>query len=270
MKKLLLVLLICAAGDLVAQEFEGSITWTIKMEFSDPRMKQQMEDTHKRINDPLNRAKLTEMEARMNDTKARGEVERNPKARRELDQSAAEMHGASMFPTGLTVTAKNGSSVTKVDGVFPEHEILFQKENNQRFAVNRKFKQFSTLPKREGRNMKSDSLAIVTKTNEVAKIQGYNCVKYIVEKKEGGLPSTQEIWATTEITGFDINAIARLPVARVQWNLKRIEGVPLKLMGKNRDGVFTMEATEVKQAPQNAEQFKIPGDFRETAKRMTR
>jgi hypothetical protein len=270
MKKLLLVLLICAAGDIVAQEFEGSITWAIKMEFSDPLKKQQMEDTHKRINDPLNRAKLTEMEGRMNETKARGGAERNPKVRKELDESTAAMQGASMFPTGLTVSVKNGSSVSKVDGVFPEHEILYQKENDQRYTVNRKMKQFSTLPKRERRNAKSDSLATVTKTNEVAKIQGYNCTKYIVEKMEGGLTSTQEIWATTEITGFDVNSIARLSVARVQWNLKRIEGVPLKLVGKNRDGVFSMEATEVKQAPQNAEQFKIPGDFRETAKRVTR
>lgn len=270
MKNLLIIVFACLAGNLAAQQFEGTITYKITMEFSDPRKKTQMEETRKRINDPRNRARYEQIEGKLSDPQARVTMERNPRERKEMDQAMAEIEGGSMFPTGIRISMKNENSLTELQGVFPYSLLLYLKENNQRYVLNRKLKTFSPVSARERRTFKSDSSAVVTRTSEKANILGYECTKFIVEKMKGGQPVTQEVWTTTDIKGFDVSSLQRQNIARIQWNLDKVEGVPLKLTGKNNDGVFTVEAVEIKAQPQPEADFKIPGDFKEVPNRNVR
>lgn len=270
MKNLLIIVFACWAGNLAAQQFEGSITYKIVMGFSDPRKKAQMEETRKRIDDPRTRARYEQIEGKLSDPQARVTMERNPRERKEMDQAMAEIEGGSMFPTGIRISVKNENSLTELQGVFPQSVLLYLKENNQRYVLNRKLKTFSPVSARERRTFKSDSAAVVTRTTEIANILGYECTKFIVEKMKGGQPVTQEIWTTTDIKGFDVSSLQRQNIARIQWNLDKVEGVPLKLTGKNNDGVFTVEAVEIKAQPQPEADFRIPGDFKEVPNRNMR
>jgi hypothetical protein len=62
MKKLLFSLFVISAFTVRAQNFEGIITWKMTTEITDPKMKAQMEEAQKKMNDPANQAQMKEMQ----------------------------------------------------------------------------------------------------------------------------------------------------------------------------------------------------------------
>lgn len=103
----------------------------------------------------------------------------------------------------------------------------------------------------------------VTKTNETAKIAGYNATKYIVEVNNNGNKTIQNIWATTEIKDFDLKSLSKQKFGRDKMYLDKIDGVPLKIEMSTKEANMTMQVTEIKREPLNAADFTIPADFKE-------
>ncbi|MGC4021693.1 MAG: DUF4412 domain-containing protein [Cyclobacteriaceae bacterium] len=105
----------------------------------------------------------------------------------------------------------------------------------------------------------------VTKTNETAKIIGYNCTKYVVTVSERGQTMTSNIWATTDIKDIDVSAMKKQRMGRGQSMFyDGIDGMPLKIESTTPQGNMVMEVTDIKRESLDASLFTIPSDFKET------
>jgi hypothetical protein len=66
------------------QQFEGTVTWTMKMEVTDPKLKAEMERGQQRMSDPANQAKMKEMQEKMNDPRMKAMMESNPQMKAQM------------------------------------------------------------------------------------------------------------------------------------------------------------------------------------------
>ena len=274
MKKLMLLLLLAGVLQAKGQTFEGTVRWTMKMDITDPKMKAEMEKSQKQMDDPANQAKVKEMEAKMNDPQMKAMMEANPQMKAQMENAMKMMKGGgganmnSMMPTGMTMRIKSQNTLTRMDGGMADgQEMLHQKDKNQTVRLDRKNKTYSVLPSggKDGDASAAAAAAKITKTSETAKILGYNCTKYLAEVTEGGRPSTQIFWTTTDIKDFDMKSLASQRMGRGQNALfyDKIEGVPLKIEMASPQGNMVMEVAEIKRETLNANDFTIPSDFTE-------
>src|SRR5262249_47645484 len=92
MKKLMMMLLMFATAKVWAQNFEGTIKWSMKMEVTDPELKAKMADGQQKMNDPANQAKMKELQEKMKDPQFKAMMENNPQMKammEKMNQGAA-------------------------------------------------------------------------------------------------------------------------------------------------------------------------------------
>lgn len=268
MKNLLVFAVLFVSTAALAQNFEGTIKWSMKVDM-DPQQKAQMEQAQKSLNDPEQQARIKEMQEKMNDPQMKAMMESNPQAKAQMEKMMAAMQGGntnSMVPTGLTIKIKDQNTLSKMEGGMFGGETLFLKDKNVTYSINRTAKTYTVFATAESNtnNVKRQSTAKVTKTTETATILGYTCIKYKVDIDEEDNKMTQYIWATTAIKDFDFKAFAkqRMSGGRPMF-YGEIEGVPLRMQVINTGANMTMEVTEIKREVVPASVFTLPADFKE-------
>ncbi len=262
MKKLLVVLMVLAGVTSYAQNFEGSISWSMKTEVTDPQMKAQMEQSQKRMNDPAQQAKMKEMQAKMNDPQMKALMDANPQMKAQMETAMKGGDLSSMMPSGMKIKMKGGNTLTKMEGGMAM-EILYLKERDLSVNLNRENKSYTVLPHSNGGNNPAmmGPKPKVTKTNETAKILNYNCTKYLVETMDRGKPMTQVFWTTTEIKDIDAKSLAKQRMGRGNQMMmyEGLEGVPLKIEMTTPEMKMNMEVTEIKKESLPDSDFSIAG-----------
>jgi len=269
MKKLLVIVALFFGAKAYAQSFEGTIKWSMKMDFTDPNQKAKIEEAQKKMNDPANQAKMKEMQAKMNDPQFKAMMDNNPQMKAQMEAAMKMMQGGditSMIPKGVTTEIKGLNTLTKMEGGAFTHDILHLADKNQTFSIDRTNKTYSlmTMPQNENKDA-SDATVKVTKTSETQTLLGYNCTKYIVEYTENGRSMTQYLWATPDIKGIDFKAMAKQNAAASggrRMYFDKVDGVLLKVEMKTPEVNFTMEVTELKRQSLPASDFSIPSDYK--------
>jgi len=268
MRKLILVVALLFVAKAYAQNFEGTIKWSMKMEITDPKQKAQMEEAQKRMSDPANQAKMKEMQEKMNDPQMKAMMESNPQMKAQMEKMMATMGSGdltSLIPKGMALKIKNMNSLTKLEGGAFASEILHLADKDQTYTIDRENKTYSLLAPPSTEKKDSDPTVKVTKTSETAKILGYNCTKYIVEYTDKGHTMTQNLWATTEIKDIDFKAMAKHSAAASKGQrmyFDKVDGVPLRVEVKSPSGNITMEVTDIKRESLSASDFSIPSDYK--------
>jgi len=262
MKNLLIAVLLIISINVLAQNFEGTMIWSMKMEITDPLKKAQMEEAQKMMQDP---EKIKEMEKQLADPQVQQMMAQNPQMKAQMEKVLAMMKsgGGSLIPTGMTVKIKNGNSLSKLDGSFIDNDFLYLKDKNQTYMIDRNNKTYSITTTKVDDN---DSLeAKVTKTSETTKVLNYTCTKYIVEYTINNKSMVQNIWATKEIKGLDLSSMANQQMGggKGMTFLKEIDGTPLKMEMNLPEGQMMMEAKQIKRESLSSADFTIPADYKE-------
>ena len=268
MKKLIPCFLLLLAFGAKAQNFEGTIKWSMKMEITDPATKAKMEEAAKRMSDPAMQARMKEMQSKMNDPQMKSMMDNNPQMKAQMEGAMKMMQGgdlSSMIPKGFTIRIKGQNTRTKMEGGAMAMEILYLKDKDQAYSLDRQNKTYSPLTGNNSTQGSTSTPPKVTKTSETTKILNYICTKYIVEIKEGDRTIQESIWATTEIKDIDLKSLAKQKMGRGQSIFyEGVEGVPLRVEMNMTEGNTTMEVIEIKRESLSAADFSIPSDFKET------
>jgi hypothetical protein len=264
-----LLLLLVLPGH--AQLFEGTLHWKMEAVITDPATKAQMEQAQKKMNDPATKAQMKELEAKMNDPQFKAMMDANPQMKTQMEAmlKAAKGGSNSFIPTGLEVKTKNGNNLTKMEGgIMANMEVLYLKDKNQSYRIDRESKTYSVLPKGdEHQDDKTKTPEVnVTKTGETRKILDYTCTKYVAESTHQGKKTTQVFWATTEIKDFDMKSMAKQSFGNSPQRLfyDKIDGVPLRIEMTVPEGNMIMECTSMKRQSLPAADFAIPAGYKET------
>jgi hypothetical protein len=268
MKKLVILFVFLLAGRAYSQGFEGTIHWTMKVEFTDPQRKAQIEEAQKKMNDPATQAQMKQMQEKMNDPQFKAMMESNPQMKAQIEKAIAAMSSGgvnSMFPTGFIIQTKSGSMLSKMEGGVIGIETLYQKDKDKTYTLDRDNKTYSTLKVSDKPETAAGTGEVkVTKTTETAKILSYTCTKYIVERKTQNDTYTQFIWATTEIKDIDLSGLSKQKMGKdYQLYLDKIDGVPLRVEMKTKEANMTMEVNQLKKESIPASTFAVPADFKE-------
>ena len=239
------------------------------MEISDPATKAKMEEARKKMSDPAMQAKMKEMQAKMNDPQMKAMMDANPQMKAQMEGAMKMMQGGdfnAMIPKGFTIKIKGQNTLTKVEGGMMAIDILYLKDKDQSYHLDRQNKTYSVIGTNQP-NQKSSSTPPpkVIKTSETTKILSYTCTKYLVEVTAGERKINQVIWATTEIKDLDLKSLAKHRLAQGQTIFyEGVEGVPLRVESNMTEGNMSMEVTEIKREGLGAADFIIPSDFKET------
>ena len=113
MKNLALLLFLVVSPALLAQDFEGSITWDIKATIKDPQMKAQMEQAQKQMSDPATQKQMKEMQEQMSNPQFKAMMESNPQMKAQMERMMAMAQGGNVndiIPKGMMVKIKSGNS----------------------------------------------------------------------------------------------------------------------------------------------------------------
>jgi len=252
-----------------SQDFEGTITWAISMEITDPALKKKMENANKELSSPQNQAQIKELQKQLNDPQYKAMFDQNPQMKDMLEKQLAAMSGGgasaginSMVPKSIEVKIKGGNSLVKTIGGMFESEILYLKDKDRTFTLDRKNKSYSS---RENKPTDSQGEFKVTKTEEFLGILTYKCRKYIIESTEKGQKITYFVWSTTDIKNIDTKQLSKIRLGRSENAafISKVDGMPLKIQAANQDGNMTMEVTALKKELHPAELFVIPAGFTE-------
>lgn len=266
MKKLIPCLLLLAAWTAKAQNFEGTIKWSMSMEITDPATKAKIEEAKKKMSDPAEQAKMKKMQEQMNDPQMKAMLDANPAMKAQMENAMKMMQSgdmSAMMPKGFTIKVKGGNILTSIDGGPMPMDMLYLKDKDQTYRIDRTGKTYSAMGGHGG--AQNQPTPKVTKTSETKKILDYTCTKYLVEVNEGQRTMQETIWATNEIKDIDLKALARQRMARGQsFMMEGIDGVPLRVEAASHEGNMTMEVTEIKKESLNAGDFTIPTDYKET------
>lgn len=256
----LLLISNCVTG----QQFEGKLKWSATMEYKDQRKKDEIEKSQRKDLNPHQKAKLKEMDARMEDPEMKEMIEKNPQMKEQMLMASSGIMGGLPFPTSVVIKVKDENTITQISYGGIINEILYIKKKDQSYALDHLKKTYTKIATAAEGKIIQNKPPVVTKTSEATKILGYNCIKYVVNLTENGKRSSQEIWSTIEIEGLNSSQLGKYTMAKkTKWFLESIEGFPLRLIQKTHDGVFSMEATEIIEEPQRERDFVIPIDYKE-------
>ena len=271
MKKIWLFLFLLVAMATGAQTFQGTITWSVKYDITDPQKKAEMEKHQKEMSDPANQEKMKKMQEQMNTPEMKSMMEANPQMKARMEAAMAMLQGGnagSMMPTSFIVKTDGTNSISKMEGGMMNMEMLYQTDKGKSYMINRNAKTYSLLPSYNDTDHKRDSVQHkVTKTSETMKIIGYTCTKYIVElTTQRGTTLNQVFWTTTEIKGLDMRSMAkqRMGNGGQSFYYEGMAGVPLRVEMPNPQMNMVMEVTDIKKESLPATDFAIPADFTET------
>jgi len=266
MNKLLSVVLVFAMYSASAQGFEGTIKWSMKMEITDPDMKAKMDASQKKMNDPAQQEKMKKMQEQMSDPKMKAMMDANPAMKAQMENMMKMQQGggdpSAFMPKGMIMKIKGENSLVTMDGGMMAGDILTTKDKTVR--LDRDAKTYSVLPTGDNPGQTKQQ-PTVTKTSETMKVLGYTCTKYVSSMTEGDHVISSNIWSTTEIKDIDLKALAKQRMGRGQSMFAgNIDGVPLRIESKSKEGNMIMEVTDIKRESLNAADFTIPADFTET------
>ncbi len=273
MKIRLLIAFLLLANFAGAQEFEGTIKWSMKTEITDPKLKAQMEEAEKKMKDPATQAQMKQAMEKMNDPQFKKMMDSNPQLKAQMEMMIKNMQGgsmSSMMPTGMTMKTKNGNALSAVEGgVMGGMETLYLKGKNESYVINRESKTYSVVLHNSEASATTthDPTVTVTKTGVTQKILNYTCTKSIVTISEGGQTINQIFWTTNEIKGLDFKSMSdqRMGKGKQSMYYKDLDGVPLKMEMTMPQGTMTMEVTEIKKQTLPASDFEVPSGFTKTA-----
>lgn len=268
MKTVLTLFCWLAISFCIAQNFEGTIKWSVKSEITDPKMKAQMEEAQKKMSDPATQAQMKQMQEKMNDPQMKAMMEQNPQLKAQMENAAKMMQGgdmSSMMPTGFTIRVKNGNTLTHMEGgMMGGTETLYKKDKSETFLINRNSKTYSKMAGNHP-NDPATTQVKVSKTSETQKILNYTCTKSIVTTTHEGKSITQYIWTTKEIKDFDLKSLSKQQVGKGQSMFyDNIDGVPLKMEMITPQMKMTMQVMEIKKESLPVSAFEIPGGYTET------
>lgn len=270
MKIRLFLLLFLLSSAIRAQEFEGVIKWSMKMDITDPKLKAQMEEAEKKMADPATQAQMKEAMEKMNNPEMKNMMESNPQLKAQMEAMMKNMQSGnmnSMMPTGMTLKTKGGNVISGIEGgMMGGMETLFLKDKNESYLINREAKTYTVLPKHESSASNHDPSVTVKKTMETQKILNYNCIKTLVTVSDGTHTVNQVFWTTTELKGIDFKSLSSQSMGQGKEAMyyKDLEGVPLKIEMTMPQGTMTMEVTEIKKQSLPASDFQIPSGFTKT------
>lgn len=271
MKIRLLFLLFLSSAAAIAQDFEGTLKWSMKMDITDPKAKAQLEEAERQMKDPANQARMKEALDRMNSPEMKKMMESNPQLKAQMEAVIKNMQGGkmnSMLPTGMTIKTKNGNVLSTVEGgVTGGMETLHLKARNESYLINRENKSYSVIQDHEPGTpgqAPHEPAVTIKKTDETQKILGYTCTKTLVTVSEGSETINQVFWTTHEIKGLDFKSLANQKIGRGKeaFYYRDLDGVPLKIETIIPQGIMTMEMTEIKKQALPASDFEIPAGFR--------
>jgi Domain of unknown function (DUF4412) len=268
MKKNLIFLGCIIASALCAQTFEGTVKWSIKTEITDPALKAQMDGAQTKLNDPATQAQMQELQKQMNDPAMKALMESNPQMKAQMEQlmgGKMNMDLNSMIPSGFTQKMKGGNTLTIMEGGMTGNmEILFLKDKNQSYRLDRQRKSY-TLLNGDGNFGSSKPAVKITKISETLKILNYTCTKYTADVTENGRTQTHFYWTTKEIKDFDVKSLQqqRMGKDNNSFYFEGIEGVPLKMEVSFPEGKMVMEVISLKKEAMAQTDFIIPVDFKE-------
>jgi hypothetical protein len=269
MKNIIFAALLLSSIKVIAQNFEGTIKWTIRTEITDPKQKAQMEEAQKRMSDPATQAQMKQMQEKMNDPQFKAMMEANPQMKAQMEKMlGATQSGdmSSLVPKGFVVKIKSGNTLTKIEGGMFASDILYLKAKDQAYSLDMANRTYSIMNPASAASATKDADIKVTKTSETAKILNYNCAKYIVDVTKNGTKTSQYLWTTTEIKDIDLTSLSKQSFGKGQnFFYENVEGVPLRIETKTNGVNINMEVTEVKKESLNAADFVIPADFKEVA-----
>lgn len=274
MKKIIAIALLLMASRAQAQNFEGTVKFSMKAEITDPKMKAQMEQGQKAMSDPANQTKMKELKEKMNDPQFKAMMEANPQMKAQMEKmmnpAAGDDMMSSMMPKGLIFKVKGGNTLTLMEGGMMPSEILHLKDQDKTYRLDRANKTYSEMTHHSSSGDQKGSHSApevkITKTSETMKILTYTCTKYIAAVKQGDKTINQIYWTTTEIKDFDMNSLRKQNMGRGNQAMfyEGIDGVPLKIEMPMPEATMVMEVTEIKKESLNAADFIVPPDFKET------
>ncbi len=163
-----------------------------------------------------------------------------------------------LMPKGFTIKIKNGNTLTTWDN--DKAQELYLKDKNQHVSLDGERKIYTINDIEE--SSADEVTPTIKKTSEMKKILDYNCTKYTVTQKDETGTVTANVWATTEIQGIDISAMASQQNNKAQAMFyKNINGFPLLIEANSAMGAVTMEVIDIKKGPLNAADFSIPSGY---------
>jgi len=272
MKKLWLFPLLLVVLAIQAQSFEGTITWSMKYDMTDPAKKGEMDKAQQSLNDPANQAKVKKLQEQMNTPEMKTMMDNNPQLKAQMENTLKMLQGGgagggmnALLPHGFTVKTKNSSSLVKMDGGIMPMEMLYLADKGQSYRLDRTAKTYTVLASGTGARRPDTVQHTITKTNETMIILGYNCTKYTVDLVERGTTIHQIFWTTTEIRGLDMKNLSgqRMGSGSGSMYYEGISGVPLRMEMNTPQIKMVMEVTEVKKESLSPDDFTIPADFKE-------
>lgn len=272
MKIRLLLFLLLLSSVVIAQDFEGTIKWSMKMDITDPKLKKQMAEAEAKVKDPATQAQMKQALEQMNNPEMKKMMESNPQLKAQMEAMMKSLQGGSMnslMPTGVTLKTKNGNALSAVEGgVVGGMESLYLKGKNESYLINRESKTYSVVSHSESSASTSahDPKVTVKKTTETQKILGYTCTKSIVTIVDNEQTVNQIFWTTNEIKGLDFKNMANQKLGKDKSAMyyKELDGVPLKMEMTMPQGIMLMEVTEIKKQTLPASDFEIPAGFTKT------
>jgi Domain of unknown function (DUF4412) len=268
MKNIMLYLIMLLSMNSIAQNFEGTIKWSVQSEITDPAMKAKMEQASKKMNDQATQAKMKEMQAKMNDPQMKAMMDANPQMKAQMENAMKMMQGGdmtSMIPKSFTIKMKNKNTLTKMEGGPMEMEVLYLEDKGQSYHLNRSNRTYSIMDSGNPKKNPSAPRPKITKTTEVKKILNYNCIKYVAEITEGNRTIMQSFWTTAEIKDIDLKSLAKQRMGQGQSIFyEGVEGVPLRIEMSMPQATMMMEVIEIRKETLKQDDFVIPADFTET------
>jgi len=264
MKKITLLLLIhtLIVSFSIAQTFEGSIEWKMKMDNTDPIEKARLAEAEKEMNSPENQKQIEELKKQMEDPKMKAAFESNPQMKAQMEKLLAMSNGGfkieNLMPSKMLLKIKGKKSLVTIPGI--GNKTVLNLENDESYTIDNVSKTYTKNPL-SPKKPTAEKKYTVTKTSETAKILDYNCTKYKVEYQENKKNVVQYIWATTEFKNFDWSALKHSYKGNSEYMLQ-IEGTPLKMT--LQEGTVTVELEIVKIQKETFEDklFKIPTDYK--------
>lgn len=251
----------------LAQDFEGSIAWAIKMEITDPQMKAQMKEAEAQLKDPAVQAQMKQLMEQMNNPEMKKMMESNPQMKAQMESAMKMMQGGnlnSLVPTGMILKVKDGNTLTKMEGgPGAGMETLTLKAKKESYLINRESKTYTPLSHATEKPERAPQVT-VKKTTETQKILSYTCTKVLVTVTENGQTHNQIFWTTNQIKGLDSKSLEDYNIGKTEAAYyKELDGFPLKMEMTTPQGTMVMEATEVKRQSLPAAEFQIPTGFTE-------
>lgn len=240
------------AAPLLAQDFSGTIAWTLRVEITDPQLKQQIDAAQAALSNPA----IQEM------------LKSNPQMREMLEKqmgASTSDAAAGFFPKGFTLQIKGPRSLVKTEGGVAAGDVLVQADKKTSYQIDRKARTYRRLSDDPLKDYAGDYK--VTPTADTAKILGYGCRRFLVETLGSEDKMRYSVWATNEIKGLDAASLRRLQFGEGSGAafLAKIEGMPLKIDALTPQARLFMSAVSVKAEALPDALFVLPAGFRETA-----